>query len=124
MIRRPPRSTRTDTLFPYTTLFRSLVPFRPRPHRRQGNEVGESEGGDRGLADIGIDMAGEAPEPGLERVDAFDRAGEVAALDDFLDEPELLGRERRIAIPDGDGRGDIGDTRRVGAMSLARHGGV
>src|SRR3546814_11268282 len=24
MIRRPPRSTRTDTLFPYTTLFRSL----------------------------------------------------------------------------------------------------
>src|SRR3546814_18269962 len=30
MIRRPPRSTRTDTLFPYTTLFRSqrLVPKR------------------------------------------------------------------------------------------------
>src|SRR3546814_13853366 len=25
MIRRPPRSTRTDSLFPYTTLFRSLV---------------------------------------------------------------------------------------------------
>src|SRR3546814_14363609 len=25
MIRRPPRSTRTDTLFPYTTLFRSFV---------------------------------------------------------------------------------------------------
>src|SRR3546814_11635249 len=44
MIRRPPRSTRTDTLFPYTTLFRSdrgpdrgprgrrpIVRFRPRP---------------------------------------------------------------------------------------------
>src|SRR3546814_1412068 len=30
MIRRPPRSTRTDTLFPYTTLFRS-----PAPERRQ-----------------------------------------------------------------------------------------
>src|SRR3546814_12408675 len=26
MIRRPPRSTRTDTLFPYTTLFRSRSP--------------------------------------------------------------------------------------------------
>src|SRR3546814_11351877 len=26
MIRRPPRSTRTDTLFPYTTLFRSATP--------------------------------------------------------------------------------------------------
>src|SRR3546814_5018987 len=31
MIRRPPRSTRTDTLFPYTTLFRSTVaPQKPR----------------------------------------------------------------------------------------------
>src|SRR3546814_6335025 len=29
MIRRPPRSTRTDTLFPYTTLFRSLAPLSP-----------------------------------------------------------------------------------------------
>src|SRR3546814_18789931 len=27
MIRRPPRSTRTDTLFPYTTLFRSPMPL-------------------------------------------------------------------------------------------------
>src|SRR3546814_16525511 len=27
MIRRPPRSTRTDTLFPYTTLFRSIELF-------------------------------------------------------------------------------------------------
>src|SRR3546814_15014996 len=27
MIRRPPRSTRTDTLFPYTTLFRSVGSF-------------------------------------------------------------------------------------------------
>src|SRR3546814_13383407 len=32
MIRRPPRSTRTDTLFPYTTLFRSEARF-PRRHR-------------------------------------------------------------------------------------------
>src|SRR3546814_6881264 len=34
MIRRPPRSTRTDTLFPYTTLFRSRTPSPPRrPYR-------------------------------------------------------------------------------------------
>src|SRR3546814_14774973 len=32
MIRRPPRSTRTDTLFPYTTLFRS---FQARGHDPQ-----------------------------------------------------------------------------------------
>src|SRR3546814_2058943 len=41
MIRRPPRSQRTDTLFPYTTLFRSTrargqrVRFRPRRQREQ-----------------------------------------------------------------------------------------
>src|SRR3546814_9882402 len=39
MIRRPPRSTRTDTLFPYTTLFRSvpvrgyLLPLSHEGHR-------------------------------------------------------------------------------------------
>src|SRR3546814_5200511 len=34
MIRRPPRSTRTDTLFPYTTLFRSVdAPVAPRGRR-------------------------------------------------------------------------------------------
>src|SRR3546814_10444606 len=32
MIRRPPRSTRTDTLFPYTTLFRSLFARDDRLH--------------------------------------------------------------------------------------------
>src|SRR3546814_6510892 len=45
MIRRPPRSTRTDTLFPYTTLFRARWPgratssissFEPARKRRQG----------------------------------------------------------------------------------------
>src|SRR3546814_4770514 len=34
MIRRPPRSTRTDTLFPYTTLFRSHARRRHRRHAR------------------------------------------------------------------------------------------
>src|SRR3546814_12359421 len=32
-IRRPPRSTRTDTLFPYTTLFRSAREITDQPHR-------------------------------------------------------------------------------------------
>src|SRR3546814_3961789 len=36
MIRRPPRSTRTDTLFPYTTLFRS-------PDRRRATVAGMTE---------------------------------------------------------------------------------
>src|SRR3546814_14593236 len=50
MIRRPPRSTRTDTLFPYTTLFRSprdAPPFHPQRYpsafRAKGGDG--SEGG-------------------------------------------------------------------------------
>src|SRR3546814_7786986 len=39
MIRRPPRSTRTDTLFPYTTLFRSSPASR---YRRTGTRHSES----------------------------------------------------------------------------------
>src|SRR3546814_10895589 len=40
MIRRPPRSTRTDTLFPYTTLFRS----KGRVHRRWSVHTHRSPG--------------------------------------------------------------------------------
>src|SRR3546814_1387135 len=38
MIRRPPRSTRTDTLFPYTTLFRSP---RDQGHKRLSRQIAE-----------------------------------------------------------------------------------
>src|SRR3546814_17010414 len=41
MLRRPPRSTRTDTLFPYTTLFRSVF----------------SHAAASGLSDLGLDRA-------------------------------------------------------------------
>src|SRR3546814_608149 len=73
MIRRPPRSTRTDTLFPYTTLFRSRIhplllfqadlPDRPVPVQLQ------PEHGDD-LVDIdaarGNDIAGfDLPDDGL-----------------------------------------------------------
>src|SRR3546814_19268036 len=43
MIRRPPRSTRTDTLFPYTTLFRSPPPHGIlHPLGRRGSVFSES----------------------------------------------------------------------------------
>src|SRR3546814_1493520 len=61
MIRRPPRSTRTDTLFPYTTLFRS--------------EEGLVEDL-RGHADV-VDDGLASPRPGAERVvteDTHDRS--------------------------------------------------
>src|SRR3546814_4545120 len=46
MIRRPPRSTRTDTLFPYTTLFRSVHQPRPAvPRPDPGGQHRPDEGG-------------------------------------------------------------------------------
>src|SRR3546814_3828769 len=46
MVRRPPRSTRTDTLLPYTTLFRSADrAARPAPARRPG--AGRAQAGER-----------------------------------------------------------------------------
>src|SRR3546814_19202764 len=53
MIRRPPRSTRTDTLFPYTTLFRSVrraavLLFRDRHELLHGS--GEAARGARSVA--------------------------------------------------------------------------
>src|SRR3546814_14430640 len=45
MIRRPPRSTRTDTLFPYTTLFRS-------PHRQPGTGKGPPPKSSRPLPEL------------------------------------------------------------------------
>src|SRR3546814_1852093 len=45
MIRRPPRSTRTDTLFPYTTLFRSAA----RARLRRPQQASDAHGGGRGL---------------------------------------------------------------------------
>src|SRR3546814_17069588 len=50
MIRRPPRSTRTDTLFPYTTLFRSFH----RPHRALASRgIEAADLGKRQLARLG-----------------------------------------------------------------------
>src|SRR3546814_5233451 len=49
MIRRPPRSTRTDTLFPYTTLFRSCAEvLGVEPHHRVPvtEQVGRHDGAD------------------------------------------------------------------------------
>src|SRR3546814_19194786 len=39
MTRRPPRPTRTDTLFPYTTLFRSADPWGLHPRQRAHVEL-------------------------------------------------------------------------------------
>src|SRR3546814_21122559 len=67
MIRRPPRSTRTDTLFPYTTLFRS-----PAPHRATA----------AGAADEALDQQHHAgdDEDGHEDDQSFQRLHRAAPL--------------------------------------------
>src|SRR3546814_15935508 len=49
MIRRPPRSTRTDTLFPYTTLFRSGLPDRQQRRKIVAQHLARFATGIEGL---------------------------------------------------------------------------
>src|SRR3546814_18918018 len=84
MIRRPPRSTRTDTLFPYTTLFRSIGGSGVSGQRRAAREL------ERDLAlhavvhgelvTDGGDEAGERPGSGVS----------LARQDDDLVVPEVV----------------------------------
>src|SRR3546814_17681993 len=53
MIRRPPRSTRTDTLFPYPTLFRSSIPRREIKKSPTAEAAGEGWRNLKGEADTG-----------------------------------------------------------------------
>src|SRR3546814_2047707 len=73
MKRRPPRSTRTDTLFPYTTLFRSPGRSAARPHRRPGGADRQPDGeqcGDRqGAALVASLLARRGPRPHLPEED-------------------------------------------------------
>src|SRR3546814_16679194 len=103
MIRRPPRSTRTDTLFPYTTLFRSDHP-RPRGPRRQGarddaaprgHRAGAGDGRAAGAADGGHGRGprpaqqGDREEPRRERLPGQARRADRAAQTPLL--PRLPG---------------------------------
>src|SRR3546814_16774260 len=67
MIRRPPRSTRTDTLFPYTTLFKQYQhDFVERGHKgkeRAGNHPGPYQGDDDVAKDL--ERRGAQTEPSL-----------------------------------------------------------
>src|SRR3546814_7697582 len=66
MIRRPPRSTRTDTLFPYTTLFRSagIRRRRPRSRFRPDQRFAQRQGG----------------YPGAERIRSEEHTSELQSL--------------------------------------------
>src|SRR3546814_8314049 len=119
MIRRPPRSTRTDTLFPYTTLFRSRqgcrgeaealyqdavrLAARPNPQLHVPLHVRIARAGD-GLGEAGTTHAGavHAEKLGVLLVQGFgDHLVDVSASRKRL--------ARRVIV--GDGIGEPGDRK-------------
>src|SRR3546814_13003760 len=115
MIRRPPRSTRTDTLFPYTTLFRSADPD-PGLFQRRARLLAESAvrgGMVRGGAG-GADRR-------VELLRACGRCGDIAVR------PEIRCGARDGGRRAGRGAGDaLGrrDRETVARLVRARRGGM
>src|SRR3546814_19273013 len=115
MIRRPPRSTRTDTLFPYTTLFRSL-------HPRKGRELVEHapDVADVAHDGIGADLEGLGVARDLDDILALqalggelDRGQRVLdlvrdAAGDVRPRRLAMGRQELGDLVDGDERKQVG----------------
>src|SRR3546814_7346471 len=90
MIRRPPRSTRTDTLFPYTTLFRSSI------RRRRDAAIGQ--GHDRVRRRMNTDS-----KPLLaDLVRAGDQQTEAVVITDFIFMAKDISNAYLITTADGD----------------------
>src|SRR3546814_12167897 len=115
MLRRPPRSTRTATLFPYTTLFRS------------GEALPERPGGDfhaRGVAALGMSRRLAAPLPEL--LDVVERqvvAGDVQQA--VQQRRAVAGREHEaVAVgPQRIGRVVLQEVLRTAERRVGKEGG-
>src|SRR3546814_21022955 len=103
MIRRPPRSTRTDTLFPYTTLFRSTAAgegprrrgmfdgFRPAP----ATERGQGDKPKRGMFD-GLKLSAERPPTSGQ---AVERGADSTHAGDYARAVERVARSEQAIAP-------------------------
>src|SRR3546814_19547433 len=113
MIRRPPRSTRTDTLFPYTTLFRSqLLVIGDFLHRLGG------DGGD-GFVVRGREALEQQLLPGREEELPRHRLGEIAVglLDEqavaVIENGAMEGETVAVAVPPFAFAGGVAEVRRM-----------
>src|SRR3546814_3798327 len=101
MLRRPPRATRTDTLFPYTTLFRSVdiaaLARGEEGERRAGKSVGN------GQVDVAADRL----------VDDREVIGRIAGGD--------LGDRRELVFDQADTRQVLGGRLAVDLAAVRRH---
>src|SRR3546814_5817575 len=112
MIRRPPRSTRTDTLFPYTTLFRSLIKRLSTQSEQFGKslrtllafDASQDESMERAAADILKNVQEHGDSAVLDYTQRFDRnsASSVAALEieraEWLAALNALPADQRAAL--------------------------
>src|SRR3546814_8216448 len=118
MIRRPPRSTRTDTLFPYTTLFRSgdrrygiadpeiaEMVSSAQGKRRWRSLVTMSARYDGALRDIGLGNGATPPPVVIETADGTTLRSDDADTDlrlvQILGRPARLVREGTVKAPYG-----------------------
>src|SRR3546814_912327 len=114
MIRRPPRSTRTDTLFPYTTLFRSIdARLLEGAQQAEAGDLRHLEGGD--LAALERDRAAVARVVADDGVEQGGLAGAVGA-----DESGDLALRHR----EGDGAVGLHAAERLRHLVDRDHGGA
>src|SRR3546814_2055471 len=104
MIRRPPRSTRTDTLFPSTTLFRSTsTKASTGPEPRGPRSSGEGRGGRRSGSGRGGRKRG-SDEASAEPTDSkSDDAAKPSKGAELVSDGEGRGRKRRSTSSGGGG---------------------
>src|SRR3546814_7439689 len=91
MIRRPPRSTRTDTRFPYTTLFRS---------RRVGPFLDERPGLERSLTFTYLNAGKRGIQLDLETQEGRNLFGRLAGQADLVVESAAPRDRRRLGLDD------------------------
>src|SRR3546814_15138516 len=108
MIRLPPRSTLTDTLFPYTTLFRSAFDRILGDLDRRDHRVGDRHGAQGQLIPFGAGVDDAMIEMGTKRREPAKEIEDIRSRLDHL--------QSRIGGEDGDagGIGQRSEERRVG----------
>src|SRR3546814_18670505 len=101
MIRRPPRSTRTDTLFPFTTLFRSHLPWRlrsvspfPRQATLQGLSLDPSATYYSAHSKFWLLRSCSGSRPGVDRFSAPRALGDLAKINFIFG----MGRDRQSGV--------------------------
>ena len=85
------------------------VDRRARPDRRHRHHVAEVQRRHQGPTQIGIGLARQAADPGLDSVDVLDLADEARPVDGAFDLSDAVRQAVWIRVHQGDGRGEVAD---------------